>query len=122
MRNGFSVVVRALVPCESRTQNTVDHAASVEVNLLDDGIDRYHCPMDSSLRVWSDCICVSQFDTSHPIESDMRDGQLFNVESTMSIESSKTGDMARSKSTFSMRVISRSIPLRTTSRSWLAIS
>src|SRR6266446_7618419 len=41
MRNGFSVVVRALVPCESRTQNTVDHAASVEVNLLDDGIDRY---------------------------------------------------------------------------------
>src|SRR5258705_13882994 len=37
----------------------LDHAASVEVNLLDDGIDRYHCPIDSSLRVWSDCICVS---------------------------------------------------------------
>src|SRR5258705_8456183 len=96
----------------------LDHAASVEVNLLDDGIDRYHCPIDSSLRVWSDCTCVSH--SIHRIQLN----RICATDSSLTwsppcqSKAAKLPTVARPKSTFSMRVISRSIPLRTASRSW----
>ena len=52
----------------------------------------------------------------------MRDGQFFNMESTMPIESSETGDSGKVEVHVLDAVISRSIQRRTESRSWLAIS
>src|SRR5258708_29934005 len=51
--------------------------------------------MDSSLRVWSDCICVSYSIHRIQLNPGMRDGQFFNMDSTMPIESSETGDSGK---------------------------